>query len=78
MARTNCRKTAPDTFLKAAKLIGVEPTRAVVVEDALSGVETGFGEDVGLVIGIARKGNVEELKNYGADLVVHDLGELVT
>jgi beta-phosphoglucomutase family hydrolase len=71
-------KPAPDTFLRAAKLIGVEPTRAVVVEDALSGVEAGFAGNFGLVIGIARKGNVEELKNHGADLVVHDLGELVT
>jgi hypothetical protein len=29
------------------------------------------------VIGVARKGNAEELKHYGADLVVNDLGELV-
>jgi beta-phosphoglucomutase family hydrolase len=30
-------KPAPDTFLMAAKLLGVEPTRAVVIEDAISG-----------------------------------------
>jgi hypothetical protein len=41
-------------------------------------VEGGFVGNFGLMIGIARKGNVEELKNHGADLVVHDLGELVT
>jgi beta-phosphoglucomutase family hydrolase len=70
-------KPAPDTFLRAAKLIGVAPTRAVVVEDALSGVEAGSAGDFGLVIGVARKGNDEELKNHGADLVVHDLVELV-
>src|SRR5262247_2964487 len=31
-------KPAPDTFLMAAKLLGVQPSRAVVIEDALSGV----------------------------------------
>jgi hypothetical protein len=29
------------------------------------------------VIGVARKGNAEELRRNGADLVVNDLGELV-
>ena len=31
-------KPAPDTFLMAAKLLGVEPARAIVVEDAISEV----------------------------------------
>ena len=34
-------KPAPDTFLMAAKLLGVEPKRTVVIEDAISGVEAG-------------------------------------
>jgi hypothetical protein len=29
------------------------------------------------VIGVARKGNAEELQQQGADLVVNDLAELV-
>jgi beta-phosphoglucomutase family hydrolase len=70
-------KPAPDTFLMAARLLGVEPTRTVVIEDALSGVEAGCNGKFGLVIGIARKGNAEELKRHGAHLVVDDLGELV-
>ena len=70
-------KPAPDTFLMAARLLGVEPTRTVVIEDALSGVEAGCTGKFGLVIGIARKGNAEELKRHGAHLVVDDLGELV-
>ena len=69
-------KPAPDTFLMAAKLLGVEPKRAVVIEDALSGVEAGSAGDFGLVIGVARKGNAEELRRHGAHLVVNDLGEL--
>ena len=70
-------KPAPDTFLMAARLLGVEPTRTVVIEDALSGVEAGCTGKFGLVIGIARKGNAEELKRHCAHLVVDDLGELV-
>jgi len=70
-------KPAPDTFLTAAQALGVDPTRAVVVEDAISGVEAGCNGNFGLVIGVARKGNAEELRHHGAHLVVNDLGELV-
>jgi len=70
-------KPAPDTFLTAAQQLGVAPTRAVVVEDAIAGVQAGRNGHFGLVIGVARKGNAEELRHHGAHLVVHDLGELV-
>jgi beta-phosphoglucomutase family hydrolase len=70
-------KPAPDTFLLAARLLGVEPIRTVVIEDALSGVEAGSKGNFGLVIGVARKGNAEELKRHGAHLVVRDLDELI-
>ena len=70
-------KPAPDTFLAAAQQLGVAPARAVVVEDAISGVQAGSNGNFGLVIGVARKGNAEELRYHGAHLVVNDLGELV-
>src|SRR5262245_13899760 len=70
-------KPAPDTYLMAARLLGVEFARAVVVEDAISGVEAGSNGNFGLVIGVARKGNAEELKQHGAHLVVSDLSQLV-
>ena len=70
-------KPAPDTYLLAAKLLGVEPARSVVVEDAISGVQAGANGKFGLVIGVARKGNAEELQHHGAHLVVNDLSELV-
>ena len=69
-------KPAPDTYLRAAKLLGVESSRAVVIEDALSGVEAGSAGGFGLVIGVARRGNADELRRHGAHLVVNDLGEL--
>jgi beta-phosphoglucomutase family hydrolase len=70
-------KPAPDTFLIAAKLLGIEPVRAIIVEDALSGVEAGLAGGFGLVVGVARRGNVDELRRHGAHLVVTDLAELV-
>ncbi|MGH8067635.1 MAG: HAD family hydrolase [Candidatus Entotheonellia bacterium] len=70
-------KPAPDTFLMAAQRLGVAPTRTVIVEDALAGVQAGRQGNFGLVIGVARQGNAEELRHHGAHLVVHDLGELV-
>jgi beta-phosphoglucomutase family hydrolase len=70
-------KPAPDTFLAAAKLLGAEPARTVVIEDAISGVRAGANGNFGLVIGVARKGNAEELQQNGAHLVVNDLGDLV-
>lgn len=70
-------KPMPDTFLEASKRLGVIPKRTVIVEDAISGVEAGRNGNFGLVIGIARKGNFNELKKSGADKVVNDLGELL-
>lgn len=70
-------KPAPDTFLEGARQIGVEPERAMVVEDAISGVQAGRAGGFGLVIGVDRKGDPEALRNNGADVVVTDLGELL-
>jgi beta-phosphoglucomutase family hydrolase len=69
-------KPAPDTFLVAAELLGTQPARSVVVEDAIAGVEAGAKGKFGLVIGVARKGNADELAKHGAHLVVTDLSEL--
>ncbi len=71
-------KPSPDAYLKAAEQLGVEPTRAVVVEDALSGVQAGRNGGFGLVIGVARHDNADELTAHGADIVVSDLGELLS
>ena len=69
-------KPAPDPFLKAAELLGVAPGRALVIEDAVSGVEAGRRGGFALVVGVDRGGNREALAAHGADLVVADLGEL--
>jgi beta-phosphoglucomutase family hydrolase len=70
-------KPAPDTFLLAARLLGAEPSRTVVIEDAISGIQAGSAGKFGLVIGIARSGDADVLKRHGAHLVVRDLDELI-
>ena len=70
-------KPAPDTFLAAAKAVGVEPSAAVVFEDALAGVQAGRAGDFGFVVGVDRVGQADALAKAGADIVVADLGELL-
>ena len=42
-----------------------------------SGVHARSSGHFGLVIGVARKGDAEELRQHGANVVVNDLSELV-
>ena len=70
-------KPAPDTFLYAATQLGVPRERAVVFEDALSGVEAGRNGRFGLVVGVDRGAGADRLRESGADVVVADLAELV-
>lgn len=70
-------KPDPDTYVRAADLLGVPVERAVVVEDAHSGVAAGRAGRFGLVLGVDRGAGHEELLASGADVVVDDLGDLV-
>jgi len=70
-------KPAPDTFLEAAKELGVAPRDAAVFEDALAGVEAGRAGGFGYVVGADRVGQAKELVAHGADIVVSDLAELL-
>jgi beta-phosphoglucomutase-like phosphatase (HAD superfamily) len=68
-------KPEPDIFTTASANLGAPAARAIVIEDAVSGVQAGAKGGFGLVIGVAREDNVEELRKNGAGLVVRDLGE---
>jgi beta-phosphoglucomutase family hydrolase len=68
-------KPEPDIFITACADLGATPGRAIVIEDAVSGVQAGAKGKFGLVIGIARENNAHELKANGADVVVADLAE---
>ena len=69
-------KPAPDIFMYAARLLGVDAKRAMGVEDALAGVEAIRAAGYGLVVGVDRAGQAAALRQHGATLVVQDLGEL--
>lgn len=70
-------KPAPDTFLDAARQLGVPPEDAAVFEDALSGVAAGRAGNFGFVVGVDRVGQAEALGSHGADRVIKDLAELL-
>ncbi len=69
-------KPKPDIFIKACEYLGSSPDLTVIVEDAVSGVQAGRNGRFGLIIGIAREGNNDELKKSGAQIVVNDISEL--
>ncbi len=69
-------KPEPDIFTTACDNLGVTYDRAVVVEDAVSGVQAGAKGNFGFVLGIAREDNEKELQINGADLVVKDMAEI--
>ena len=69
-------KPAPDMFLEAARRLGVDPHRAVVVEDAIAGVEAGKWGNFGYVVGVDREDETEALREGGAHVVVKDLAEI--
>jgi beta-phosphoglucomutase family hydrolase len=70
-------KPAPDTYLAAARALGLEPAQAAVYEDALAGVEAGRAGQFGVVVGVDRVGQADALRAHGATVVVEDLAELL-
>jgi beta-phosphoglucomutase family hydrolase len=70
-------KPHPDTYLRAAQLLGQRAHDSAVYEDAIAGVEAGKAGHFGAVVGVDRAGQAEALKEHGADVVVKDLAELM-
>lgn len=69
-------KPAPDTYEEGARRVGAPAEAAVVIEDALSGVESGRNGGFGLVVGVDRGAGRQALLEHGADVVVSDLADL--
>lgn len=70
-------KPNPDPFLEAARRLSVDPSQAVVIEDAISGVRAGRSGGFGLVVGVDRHGDSAALKAAGADLVISHLEQVL-
>ncbi len=70
-------KPAPDTYLAAARMLGLEAQQCAVFEDALAGVAAGRAGGFGRVIGVDRAGQRQALLEHGADVVVDDLDGLL-
>lgn len=73
-------KPAPDLFLFAAKAMGVDPARSVVVEDSIAGVQAGVAAGME-VIGFTAGGHClddhgQRLISAGASLVAQSAAEL--
>jgi len=68
-------KPAPEAFLEAARRLQAEPAHAVVVEDAIAGVEAGRAGRFGCVIGVDHSGQSQALREAGADVVVTTLAQ---
>jgi alpha,alpha-trehalase len=69
-------KPDPDMFLEAARDLDVDPSRAIVIEDAAAGVRAGSAGGFHCTIGLARDGDQETLRQHGADIIVRTLNEL--
>ncbi len=69
-------KPDPSMLLEAARRLGAEPDRTVVVEDAEAGVAAGRSGGFALVIGVDRHASGERLLAHGADIVIADLAQV--
>ncbi len=69
-------KPDPAVLLEAARRLHVDPGRAVVVEDAIAGVQAGRAGRFSMVIGVNRSGQAGVLLENGADVEVVDLSEV--
>ena len=69
-------KPNPALFLEAARRLNVQPSRAILFEDALAGVEAGKRGGFGCVVGIDHGQQPGALRQHGADVVIKNLREV--
>lgn len=66
-------KPDPALFLEAARRLNVPPSRVILFEDALAGVEAGKRGGFGCVVGIDHGQPPGALRQHGADVVIKNL-----
>jgi trehalose 6-phosphate phosphatase len=71
-------KPEPDIFLTCLREMNpaLDPQRAIVVEDAISGVQAGARGGFGLVLGVDRGNDAQRLLQNGANWVIRSFREV--
>ncbi len=69
-------KPAPDIFTSAIAALGVDPAEALVVEDAVAGIQAAKAAGAS-ACGIPTTCSAMELQQAGADLMIDDLEDLL-
>ncbi len=66
-------KPAPDIYLIAAKNLGLKPEECIVVEDAISGIESARAAGIGKIVAISSMEPVEYYKQISSvNLIIKD------
>jgi sugar-phosphatase len=68
-------KPGPEPFLRGASMLGLEPSRCVVVEDAPAGLVSGRAAGAGLLVAVLGTTPLEVLAR-DADVVVESVADL--
>jgi len=69
------KKPFSDIYLLAAQSCGVEPSRCIVVEDAISGVQAAKAAGM-TCIGFISTHTADELRGAGADVIIDDIRQV--
>ena len=71
-------KPAPDGYLRAAAVLGVDPADCVVFEDSLSGVRAAHAAGIGKIVALTTEVSAERLLSYpGVVAAVPDFTDMV-
>lgn len=69
-------KPEPDIYLKAAAKLGLKPENCIVVEDAISGIESAYRANIGKIIAIGPESKHENLRKIkGVSTVISNFKE---
>jgi beta-phosphoglucomutase-like phosphatase (HAD superfamily) len=71
------RKPSPEMMVAACRRLGVAPELTAAFQSRPEGVDAGRAGRFAIVVAVAQEGEAEALRARGADLVVHDLGEIL-
>jgi beta-phosphoglucomutase-like phosphatase (HAD superfamily) len=70
-------KPAPDIYLQAAQMLGLNPSDCVVVEDSLSGIQAAFAAWIGYIIALESTEEPDFLSEKdGFDQVIENLAQI--